>query len=144
MAEKNVQELRVNALQSRDQSALFAGRDLPRLIAQLSKPKPPQEMRGRFSYETNVIKGKTCSVLALLRDDKWSHAPERGDLPVDVEHLRLQKRRAIKCCDRARVSCHVERSRDIPRRYLKGFATGFLDPFGWCSGQAFARDDKLR
>ena len=109
MAEKNVQKLRVGALESREQPVPFARRDLPRLIVQLSKPKPPQKMSRRFRNDLDLIKWKLGGVLALLRDDEGPHALERGDLPVDVQHLRFEKRRAITGDDRMRISIRIQR-----------------------------------
>jgi len=109
MAEKNVQELRVGALEGRDQRAAFARRHLPRFVVQLSKPKPPQKMDWPFPNDVNLIEWKLGGVLTLPRDDEWPHPPERADLPVDVQHLRLEKRGAITRNDRTRISIRIQR-----------------------------------
>jgi len=43
----------------------------------------------------DVIKGEAPGVLDLLRHDEGLRAPQRSDLPVNVQHFRLQKRSAI-------------------------------------------------
>ena len=105
----------VGALEGCGQRAAFARRHLPRFVVQLSKPKPPQKMGRPFPDDVNLIEWKLGGVLAFLRDDEWPHPPERGDLPVDMQHLRLEKRRAITSDDGTRVFCHVERSLPLLR-----------------------------
>ena len=68
-------------------------------------------MQRRFWDDLDPIERKARRVFAFLGDDDRKNALERDDLPVDVQHLRFQKRRAIAGDDRGR--CHVERSRDI-------------------------------
>src|SRR5438876_4230516 len=50
---------------------------------------------------------------------------------------------AVKEARTNRTGCHPERSRRIPRRYLRAFATGFLPAFAQGFGAAgdFARND---
>ena len=40
-------------------------------------------------------KGKRLGCSILLRHDEGLRSPQRSDLPVNVQHFRLQKRRAI-------------------------------------------------
>ena len=61
-------------------------------------------MQGRFCYDVDRIERKQVRIFTLLRDDDWVKAAEAGYLPVDVQHLRLEKRRAIKSGDRLWVS----------------------------------------
>ena len=93
------------------QRARFARRNMPWLIAQLAKPEAAQKMQRRFWDDVDLIEWKAGRIFALLSDDNRRDALERADLPVDVPHLRFQKRRAIRGDNRA--SRHVERSRDI-------------------------------
>jgi hypothetical protein len=76
---------------------------LPRFIAQLAKPKAAQKMQRRFWDNVDLIEWKAARIFAFLSDNNWGDALERGDLPVDVPHLRFQKRRAITGDDRARI-----------------------------------------
>ena len=68
-------------------------------------------MQRWFWDNVDLIEWKAARIFAFLSDDNRGDALERADLPVDVPHLRFQKRRAITGDDR--VSCHVEWSRDI-------------------------------
>jgi hypothetical protein len=70
-----------------EQLAQFPVRDLPRLIAQLSKPKPAEDMRSRLGNELKRLKGIARGVFAFLRNDDWSTSFQTGDLPVDMQHL---------------------------------------------------------
>ena len=56
-------------------------------------------MRRRFSDDVDLVERKLFGILALLSDDDWLDAPKSGDLPVDVQHLRLEKSRAVKSGD---------------------------------------------
>src|SRR5713226_4519702 len=53
-------------------------------------------MRRRFSNDLDLIERKLVRILALLPDDESLNSPKPGNLPVDVQHLRLEERRAIK------------------------------------------------
>ena len=61
-------------------------------------------MQGRFCHDVDRIERKQVRIFTLLRDDDWVKAAEAGYLPVDVQHLRLEKGRAIKGGDRLWVS----------------------------------------
>ena len=61
-------------------------------------------MQGRFCDDIDLIERKQVRIFTLLRDHDWVKAAEAGYLPVDVQHLRLEKRRAIKGGDRLWVS----------------------------------------
>ena len=64
-------------------------------------------MNPRFSDNKERSERELLGILPLLRDDDWSESLERGDLPVDVKHLRLEKGRAITGDDRLRTSGHA-------------------------------------
>jgi|SRR5437667_2021152 len=90
-------------------------RDLPRHVAQLPEPKAPQEMCGRFRNNPDRLKWETLGVFAFLRNYHRSASVQRGYLPVDMQHLRFQKCRAItsdnracveRCSQRARLDAH--------------------------------------
>jgi hypothetical protein len=90
-----VQNLSVVLVQDVEQRAEFATRDLPWLVAKLPEPKAPYEMRCWFANNVDRLKRKALRLFAFLRDDYWRALFQCGDLPVDVEHLRFQKRRAV-------------------------------------------------
>ena len=56
-------------------------------------------MEGWLFYDTDLAEWKTVGILALPRDNDRSHPLKGNDLPVDVEHLRFEKGRAIGCND---------------------------------------------
>ena len=56
-------------------------------------------MQGWLFYDTNFREWKTVCILAFLREDDRSHSLKGNDLPIDVEHLWLEKGRAIGCDD---------------------------------------------
>ena len=64
-------------------------------------------MRRRFSDDKDRFEGKPLRLFALLRDDHGPKALQRRDLPVNVLHLRLEKRRAITGDDRRRALGHA-------------------------------------
>jgi len=61
-------------------------------------------MQRRFCDDVDLIERKQVRIFTLLRDHDWVKAAEAGYLPVDVQHLRLEKGRAIKGGDRLWVS----------------------------------------
>ena len=103
----NVQEPRMGVFQKVHQRAKLAGRNLPRFIPQLAKPKAAQKMQRRFWDNVDLIKWKAGRIFPFLSDDNGRDALERGDLPVDVPHLRFQKRRAITGDDGERIRFDV-------------------------------------
>ena len=52
-------------------------------------------MRRGFASNNDRFKRETRRFFPLLRDDNGVKTLQRGDLPVDVEHLRLEKSCAI-------------------------------------------------
>ena len=89
-------KLRIRLLQNSSKSVDLDPRNLPRPVEQLPKPKSPQEMCRRFADDVNGLKREEIGIFPFLRDHDRPDALERGDLPVDVQHLRLEKRRAIR------------------------------------------------
>jgi hypothetical protein len=70
-------------------------------MTQLSKPKPPEDMRSRFRDDVNRLKGIARGVFALLRNHHWRALFQTSDLPVDMQHFWFEKRRAITSDHRA-------------------------------------------
>ena len=95
VAKVNVQKPTVRIFQDVQQRAKLAARNLPRLIAHLAKPEAAEKMQRRLWDDVNPIEWKAARIFAFLSDDNRKDALERADLPVDVPHLRFQKRRAI-------------------------------------------------
>jgi len=60
-------------------------------------------MQRRFWDDVDLIEWKAARILAFLSDDNRRDALERDYLPVDVQHLRFQKRRAITGDDRVGI-----------------------------------------
>src|SRR5712691_10867637 len=113
LAEINVQKLSVHLSYDLQQRAKLAVRNLPRHVAHLSEPEAPQEMRSRLGDNVDRLKWVALSLFALLRDHHRTATFQTSYLPIDVQHLRFQERRAIAGDNRQRVACRVERSRDI-------------------------------
>ena len=101
VAKVNVQKTRARFTQNAEQLPQFRIRNLPWLITQLSKPKPAEEMRWRLRSDVNWLKRIPVCILTFLRYDDWSASFQAGDLPVDMQHLRFEKRRAITSDNRA-------------------------------------------
>src|SRR5213596_683560 len=97
VAEENVNQLRVLALQNLVNRAPLAAGNLPRLIANLPEPEPAQKMRHRSRHDVDLIERKFFRVLAFSRDDDGPDAAQAGQLPINVQHLGLEERRAIEC-----------------------------------------------
>ena len=107
VSEINVQELRLVLREHILEPTYFGVRYLPGRVLQITKPKAAQEMRDRFSNQTDRIEGEARGFLTLLRDYDRTETLQRGDLPVDVQHLRLEKRRAIAGDNRRRALRHA-------------------------------------
>ena len=104
MPEINVKQFGLHFAQNGGQLFHFSRRNLPGRFLHLFEPEPANEMRRRFSDDRDFLEWISLRFLALLRDHERLEALERSDLPVDVQHLRLEKGRAIKGGDRLWVS----------------------------------------
>ena len=96
VAEENVEQLRISSIQNAGDLLRFMRRKLPGPVANLPKPEAPQKMGRRFFDDVDLFEWKFVRVLSLLCDDNRLNALKPGDLPVNVQHLRLEKRRAVK------------------------------------------------
>ena len=108
MAKENMEETSILPFENLGQLAQFPGRNLPGQITNLAKPEAPQKMKSRPWNDINLIHRKPRGVFSLLRDYHRLKTLEAGDLPVDVEHLRLQKSRAIERDDWPWISRFVQ------------------------------------
>ena len=57
-------------------------------------------MEGGLLDEMDLMEWKFLWILAFLGDNDGLNLLESANLPVDVQHLRLEKRRAIECDNR--------------------------------------------
>src|SRR5215212_9777303 len=103
VAKVNVQKTRTRFTQNSQQPAQFHIGNLPWLIAYLLGPKTAKEMRWRLRSDVNWLKRIWVCIFSFLRNDDWSASFQTGDLPVDMQHLRFEKCRAITSDDRACV-----------------------------------------
>src|SRR5947208_14294771 len=67
-------------------------------------------MQRRFWDDVDLTEWEAARIFAFLSDDNGRDTLERDYLPVNVQHLRFQERRAITGDDREGRSCHVGRS----------------------------------
>lgn len=95
LAEINVQELCAVFIQRVGQRTQFNRGNLPWNIANLPEPETPEEMRGGLANNVDGLKWKALCFFSFLRDHYRCEPFQGGDLAVDVQHLRFQKRRAI-------------------------------------------------
>src|SRR5436309_15503731 len=101
LTEINVQNASIDSTQGAKQRAQFSVRNLPRHVAQLPVPKAPEKMCCRLGNKVDAIKRKALSLFALLCNYHRRASFQSRDLPVDMEHFRFQKRRAITSDNRA-------------------------------------------
>ena len=101
MPEINVEQLRIVAIENCPQLLLFTARNLPRRFSKLLEPEPAQEMSWRFADDFHGRKWESRRLLTFLRDHDRAKPLQRRNLPVDVQHLRLEKCRAVTRCDRS-------------------------------------------
>ena len=101
MPEINVEQLRIITIENCPQLLLFTARNLPRRVLKLLEPEPAQEMSWRFADNLDRRKWESRLFLTFLRDHDRTKPLQRRDLPVDVQHLRLEKCRAVTRCDRS-------------------------------------------
>ncbi len=96
----DVEKVGPGLAQEREERALLRLRDLPGRVHDIAEPETPEPVGGRARHERDRAEGKPLRFLAFSGDDHGAEPLERRDLPVDVKHLRLEKRRAITGDDR--------------------------------------------
>src|SRR2546430_6683416 len=97
---KNLEQLRVSRGERFHQGSDFALGELPRHVSDLSIPEAPQKMCRRPRHDVDLVERKISRILPFLRDYSRVNPPQACDLPVDVQHLRLEESRAVKSDDR--------------------------------------------
>src|ERR1700730_1599207 len=125
VTEIDVQQLRVRPVQNSAQSVDLDARNLPRPVEQLPEPKPAQEMSGRFTDQGNRLKREEFVIFPVLRYNDRPDALERGNLPVDVQHLRFEKGCAIRCDNRPRFNWSAQRLNETSN--VEDQTTNFLE-----------------
>lgn len=93
VAEIHVQEGCLVFFQKGSQTAGFPVRDEDRTAQDRFLPEAPCLPIPRRAERNDRVKGKIGSVLPLAGDNDRAIIAESSNLPVDVQHLRLQKRR---------------------------------------------------
>ncbi len=73
-----------------------------RRVFDVLEPTVPQEIAAAFGQKFDIIKGIAVFAQPLFAHDERLVALQARDLPVDVEHLRLEESGAITGDDRAR------------------------------------------
>src|SRR5690606_32334315 len=66
------------------------------------EPAVSQEIAAAFGHEFDILKGVALLAEPLFAHDERRVTLQAGDLPVDVEHLRLEVSGAVAGNDRAR------------------------------------------
>src|SRR5215831_6953132 len=105
----DVQKTRVRFTENAEQLPQFRLGNLPWLSAYLPKPKAPQEMRARLGNNVSAFERIALRIFAFLRNHHRSTSFQGSDLPIDMQHLRFEKRRAITSNDCACVGCCAQR-----------------------------------
>ena len=91
VAEVDVEQAGVDGAQPFQDPASFTAVNGNGAAEELFLPDPPQRMGAGFGEDVHVREGKGVGVLPLLGEHDRAEAAQRGDLPIDVEHLRLEK-----------------------------------------------------
>ncbi len=95
MTEINVHQIRPATFkQVRQQLVLTAINDR-RCPNDKLQPAMSNRIKTRRGYQLDIIERKALGVLNRFRHDESLHLPQAGDLPIDVKHLRFQKRGAV-------------------------------------------------
>src|SRR5947209_11212343 len=108
MPKKNVKQLCALAVHDLVNLAKLAARNLPRLVANLPEPEPPQKMRRRLRHDVDLLEWKFFCVLSFLGDNDRPDAAQTGELPINVPHFGLEERRAVKRNARSWISRLVQ------------------------------------
>src|SRR5205814_6756373 len=97
MAEVNVHEIGATPFQERSQELIFSPVNNGRTPLHEFKPSVTQKIHALLWNNFDIRKRETFCVLQLLGHDKGLDPPQPFYLPIDVQHLRLEKARAITC-----------------------------------------------
>src|SRR5438552_9597484 len=81
--------------EDRDQHLIFAPIDQRRAALDKFHPAVTEQISVWPRNSFDVVKGKASGMFDLLRHDEGLRPPKGSDLPVNVQHFRLQKGGAI-------------------------------------------------
>ena len=95
VAEVNVEQVRLTALEDTKQGAVFPAVNERGLAANVFEVKAPEKVGFWRRDDLDIRKGKGGSGLPFLCQDKGAMALQSGDLPVDVQHFRFQEGGAV-------------------------------------------------
>lgn len=95
VAEVNVEQVRLTALEDTKQGAVFPAVNERGLAANVFEVKSPEEVGFWRRDDLDIREGKGGSRLPFLCQDKGAMALQSGDLPVDVQHFRFQEGGAV-------------------------------------------------
>src|SRR5437016_1047273 len=95
VAEINVHQIGSVAPQQRVQRLILAAINNRRPPFDEFQPTVHKQVSAPLRNHFDVVKRKSLSILDFFGDDKSVHAAQRPYLPIDVQHLRLQKTRTI-------------------------------------------------
>ena len=93
--EEDVQQRATVGVQLRAQPAGFVAAQKQGPSEKLAFDNPPQPAPGAFWHDNQLLERKLGLVLALLREHHHPETVDGGNLPEDVLHLRLEKRRTV-------------------------------------------------
>src|SRR5688500_12761997 len=105
VAEINVHQVSAPPLKQPGEHLVFTAVKDRRLLLHKLEPAMAQRVAVRLRDQLNVVKGKELDVLERLRHDERFILVQRPDLPVNVQHFRLQKGGAVTGYD---SFCHGE------------------------------------
>ena len=88
-------EIRLPAREDLLDEPVFTTIDDGRRSLDVLEPEAPHEIAFQLWLQFDVIERKSVRALALPGHDECPEAAQSGNLPVDVEHLRLQEGRAV-------------------------------------------------
>src|SRR5262245_15389996 len=97
----DVQKTRARFAQDTQQLVQFCVGHLPRLIAQLSKPKPPNDMRSQLGNDVKRFKRIASRVFAFLRKQQRSASFKTREFPNNMPQSLFEKPGAITNDNRA-------------------------------------------
>ena len=95
VAKINMHQISAAPRQERSQHPVFSSIDHRRTPFNELEPSVAQKIHPLLRNDFDIGKRKSVCVLQLLGHDKGVNPMQRFYLPVNVQHLRLQKARAI-------------------------------------------------
>ena len=91
MSEIDVKQTGFRGAEKLDQSLRLRSVDRDRAAQNRLLPEAAELMGARFRHDRDVVERKLIGIFPLLAKDHRAEGAHGLDLPVDVEHLRLQE-----------------------------------------------------